>query len=515
VRTRVRLPSSRIIGKPQTYPFDVTVTPSDATAAPALLDAEFVQQPPLPTWLLWLLAALLLLSLLSCVGLLLYNNRCRVLNCAPTATAVPTPSPSLPTLLPVAPTGVPVPTPDTQATEAAQTTAQAATSVVQNDAFNQTATAISGANSETQAAFAQSVAQTQTALAINFAQTSTAAALSGSQTQTAIAIVNNATATAQANLNATATAGALAAQQTATVQASLNITATANAFAQQQTATANAFAQQQTQTALPGVNAATQTAIAQGFIKTQTAVAFAATQTALAQPTPTPTNTPTPTPEADIIVRFDSFKTRTPIHGDAFVERGVLICFYHYDRIATVPPEGEPDCNPRGFFVVGGSLDRSDSSLNATTPQSGLYQENPVVYPASQAGNGPNAAVTSEYAPCVPSTSYPCTIPPGPVPNSIAVINFPQRSVASVTLNFWLPPDPDNAGIGATYYLEAFDSEGNKIASSNTGALTVPAIYPLTVRSPSSRIQQVQLSIVTERNNIPHFITSITANYSP
>ncbi|MDQ2999166.1 MAG: FHA domain-containing protein, partial [Chloroflexota bacterium] len=65
VRTRVRLSASKLIGKPQTYPFNVTVSPSDPVVAPARLDAELVQSPPLPPWAL---AAILVALVVACLA---------------------------------------------------------------------------------------------------------------------------------------------------------------------------------------------------------------------------------------------------------------------------------------------------------------------------------------------------------------------------------------------------------------------------------------------------------------
>jgi hypothetical protein len=468
LRLATRLRLARWFGRPKTYTFTVSATPVDATAPTQQVDGRFIQEPPLKWWLLLLMAALVTLSLLACLLSLLLPFILAWFRREPQP------------VTPTAQVGIVAPAPSALVPNAAATgealaAAQQATVAAQSTAFAQTAQALVGANGETQTAFALGVAQTQAGVTLGFAQT-----------QTAIAVVGGGTATAQAILNAT-NAALLAAQGTAKANTDATLTA------------------------LPNANAATLTAVAESFNTTRTAEALALTQTALARPTDTPTLTPTPTPAADILVTFDPVEEPTAIHGDAFVDRGLLFCFYHIGEPATSPPEGEPDCDPsRINRAIGISF-----KTNAAIQQPSLFQDLPFVYPAGVSANGPAAALTSQFAQCQDYSGYGCESPGGPVPRSIMVINFPQRSVANVRLDFWLPPDVTESPPGAIYYLIAFDGEGNIVARSDTGALTVPAYYPISVQSPSPRIQQVILFVDTQRTQVPLFITRIAANYSP
>ncbi|NJM06500.1 hypothetical protein HC891_10345 [Candidatus Gracilibacteria bacterium] len=62
----VRLRVGRAFGQPKTYPLRITAQPGDDSAPAQSADARLVQRPPLPPWLLLLLA---ILTLLFTVGL--------------------------------------------------------------------------------------------------------------------------------------------------------------------------------------------------------------------------------------------------------------------------------------------------------------------------------------------------------------------------------------------------------------------------------------------------------------
>lgn len=64
-RVTARLGLRRLFGKPQTYAFKVVAAPGDDSAPAQEATARLVQRPPLPPWLLSLLAILLLIGLLA------------------------------------------------------------------------------------------------------------------------------------------------------------------------------------------------------------------------------------------------------------------------------------------------------------------------------------------------------------------------------------------------------------------------------------------------------------------
>jgi hypothetical protein len=476
-RLTTRLRFLRWFGKPQTHQFTVSATPADASAATQQVAGRFVQNPPLPPWMLILLAALLVLALLGCCW---YFLGARVFalftRSTPTPTAiVGTPTPTLPvgggaTAEP-SPLVTPVPTPDAQATEGAQAADQAATSAALTDSFNQTATAIVGGNSATQAAFGQSVAQTQTAQANNFGQTQTAGAITIAQTQTAIAIANAATSTAQANIAATATAGATAQQQTQTAQAIANVTLTAEAVAAQQTATALALT--------PRVDPATLTALAIGFSQTQTAQSVHATETALAIPTPTPTNTPAPTntptpiPEADEVFTFGPVDAPTNFNGTVFAPRNLIICTFDGDEYGNEVPPGLPNCFP------------TDAN-GATNIEPFGSQTQPVIFPPSS---------TTPFSPI--------NVLGDDQSGPIMVLTFPLNPVSNVRVSVALA----NQGVSTRvlYRLRAFDGEGQLVNQVDSNLVTGPAIYPFSISTAGPRIRQVQILMLRANDDDGNF----------
>jgi hypothetical protein len=75
---RIRPRRRRLTGKPQRYPFAVTVTPPEAAVAtgakPALLRGTYIQQGLVPKWLLFLIPLLLLAGLLAGLLYLPFTN---------------------------------------------------------------------------------------------------------------------------------------------------------------------------------------------------------------------------------------------------------------------------------------------------------------------------------------------------------------------------------------------------------------------------------------------------------
>lgn len=109
-----RLGLRRLFGQPQTYPFTVTAAPGDDSAPAQQADARLVQRPPLPPWLLSLLAAALLIAL-ACglLALIVPPSVTAIRAVWPTAGPTRTPEPTAVTPSPTAtatPTEAPLPT---------------------------------------------------------------------------------------------------------------------------------------------------------------------------------------------------------------------------------------------------------------------------------------------------------------------------------------------------------------------------------------------------------------------
>lgn len=111
---RAHLGLRRLFGRPQTYAFTVTAAPGDDSAPAQQATARLVQRPPLPPWLLTLLAALLLVGLfLGLVALTLPPAVAAIRGVWPTAGPTRTPEPTPVTPSPTAtvvPTETPLPT---------------------------------------------------------------------------------------------------------------------------------------------------------------------------------------------------------------------------------------------------------------------------------------------------------------------------------------------------------------------------------------------------------------------
>jgi hypothetical protein len=321
-RLRARLKLLRLFGRPRPYPFKLTATPADESAPPQSAQGRLVQSPPLPPWLLLLLAItgliILIAACLSLFGPPVYRFALGFFDKSPTPT---------PTLIAPPTAG---PTIDAQGTAGAIQTSAAQTQAAIGTSLAASAVAVSSANAQTQTAFAQSAGQTQSAAAQAVGLTQSAAA------QTASAIGQQQTTVAQ-----TATTFASAANATGTAQG---------------------------------------TAVAQ----TQTAAALGTTLTAVVGPaagTPTPT---TVLPVADEVITFEQVsnlpvRVIQPIRGDEYVAKNALFCFYQpvigagqeAPRLAAIAAPGVAAAADRPLFSVGLRQANSLSSISPTVTTAG------------------------------------------------------------------------------------------------------------------------------------------------
>jgi hypothetical protein len=119
-----RLGLRRLFGQPQTYAFMITAAPGDDSAPAQQASARLVQRPPLPPWLLTLLATLLVLSLIiGLFALTLPPAIAGIRSIWPTRGPTSTPTPTITPTLQAAtlvPTETPLPTIESLYTPEAQ-----------------------------------------------------------------------------------------------------------------------------------------------------------------------------------------------------------------------------------------------------------------------------------------------------------------------------------------------------------------------------------------------------------